>query len=241
MSNNKTLAKTWQQLVKFEQENKFFKTKDTVVLGLSGGADSVALLHFVRQLAQKRQFNIIACHVHHGLRQAASKDAAFAKATAKQFGIDFVLKKVNVKKLAKDEDLSIEHAARKARYAVFEEIAKKHKACTIALAHHGDDNAETILLNILRGTKAKGILGIPVTRFLGKVRIVRPFLCITRAEVENYIKEHSLSFIEDETNSQDIYTRNWVRTQLLPMLESKQPQIRQHLLAIASDAAKYIK
>ncbi len=241
MTNNKSLAKTWQQLIKFEQANKFFKTKDTVLVGLSGGADSVALLHFIKQLALKRQFSIIACHVHHGLREAAAKDAAFAKETAKKLDVDFVLKKVNVKKLVKDEDLSIEHAARKARYAAFEEVAKKYKACTIALAHHGDDNAETILLNILRGTKAKGILGIPVTRALGKLKIVRPFLCITRGEVLNYIKAHKLSFIDDETNFQDIYTRNWVRTQLLPLLESKQPQIRQHLLAIASDAAKYIK
>lgn len=241
MDNLKFNATTWQTLIKFEKQNAFFKPKLSVLVGLSGGADSVALLHFVKQMSVKKHFNVYACHVHHGLREAADKDAAFAKDMAAKLDVPFLLKKVNVKALAKKENLSTEHAARKLRYAALSEAAKKFNCTKIALAHHADDHVETIFLNILRGTKAKGLLGIPVTRKLGKLQIIRPFLCITRQEVLNYIKVNDLSFITDETNCDDAYTRNWVRANLLPMLESKQPQIRQHLLEISKDLSKYIK
>ena len=231
-------ATTWQTLIRFERENAFFKPKDKVLIGLSGGADSVALLHFLKQLAAKKHFSVYACHINHGLRKAAACDAVFSRKISTETGVPFILKKVNVKALAKKERLSIEHAARKARYRAFEEAAKQYGCRKIALAHHADDNAETILLNILRGTKAKGLLGIPPRRFLGRLEIVRPFLCITRQEVLNYIKEHKLNFVDDETNNDDIYTRNWARQQLLPLLETKQPKIRQHLLAISRDLAK---
>jgi len=231
----------WQELIKFDKRHGFFKPKAGVLVGLSGGADSVALLHFVKQIAQKKQFAVYACHVHHGLRKAAGKDAAFCAALAKKAGVPFILKKVNVKALAKKENLSPEHAARKARYAALEEAARKYNCPKIALAHHLDDHVETILLNLLRGTKAKGLLGIPVKRAAGKREIIRPFLCITRAQVMAYIKSHKLEYVDDETNSEDIYTRNWVRAKLLPLLEEKQPKIRQHLFEISTDLAKYIK
>lgn len=241
MDTSNFKAVTWQTLIKFEKQNTFFKPKISVLVGLSGGADSVALLHFIKQLSIKKQFNVYACHVHHGLREAADKDAAFSKEIAKILDVPFLLKKVNVKALAKKENLSTEHAARRLRYAALEEAAKKFKCTKIALAHHADDHVETVILNILRGTKAKGLLGIPVRRPLGKLEIIRPFLCITRQEVINYIKANNLKFIDDETNFDDAYTRNWVRAKLLPELESKQPQIRQHLFAISQDLGKYIK
>ncbi len=241
MDKNNFRAVTWQSLIKFEKQNDFFKPKIGVLVGLSGGADSVALAHFVKQLSVKKQLPVYACHVHHGLREMADRDAAFAKKTAKELEIPFILKKVNVKALAKKENLSVEHAARKARYQALSEAAEKCGCKKIALAHHLDDNAETFLLNVLRGTKAKGLLGIPVKRALGKLEIIRPFMCITRAEVDAYIKEHKLSFINDETNFEQTYTRNWVRGTLLPLLEEKQPQIRRHINDIAQDLYKYIK
>ncbi|MDR0953399.1 MAG: tRNA lysidine(34) synthetase TilS [Elusimicrobiota bacterium] len=234
-------ASTWQALIKFDKEHGFFKTKQAVLVGLSGGADSVALLHFVKQMSTKKHFDVYACHIHHGLRKSAGKDAAFSSSVAKKLNIPFIIKKVKTPALAKEEKLSIEHAARKARYAALGAVAKKFNCKKIALAHHADDNAETILLNILRGTKAKGLLGIPVKRPLGKIEIIRPFLVISRSEVLAYIKAHKLSFITDETNLDDAYTRNWVRHILLPLLETKQPKITAHLLAMASDLAKYIK
>ena len=123
-------ATIWQTLVNFAKENKFFKPKDKVLVGLSGGADSVALLHFICQLAKKHHFYVYACHVDHQLRKNSSKDAAFAKEYAKNLGVECVVKKVNVKALVKKEKKSIEHAARTLRYKAFEEAAKKFN-CSI--------------------------------------------------------------------------------------------------------------
>lgn len=241
MNKQKFKASAWQALINFERANAFFKPKDKVLAGLSGGADSVAMLHFLKQLAARKHFEVYACHVNHGLRALAARDAAFARGMAAKLGASFVLKKVNVKALARREKLSIEHAARKARYKAFEEAAKKLGCNKIALGHHLDDHVETMLLNLLRGTKAKGLLGIPARRALGRLQIVRPLLRITRRDVLDYIKAHDLAFIDDETNFEDIYTRNWVRQKLLPLLEGKQPKIRQHLAAIAADLSEYIQ
>ncbi len=212
----------------------FFKRAERVIVGFSGGADSVCLLHFLRHLSQKKHFEIWALHVNHGLREQAAADEKFCRAFAKKWGIGFISKKKAVRALAKKLDLSIEHAARKARYEALAEAAKQVGATKVALGHHLDDQAETFLLNMLRGTRAEGLCGIPPRRALNKnVEIVRPLLCITRAEVEEYLQENHLSFVTDQTNFDDIYTRNWVRHELLPLLQTKQPQIRQHLAGMA--------
>ena len=218
----------------------FFKRGETVLVGFSGGPDSVCLLHFLRYLAGKKHLELVALHVHHGLRgKAADADAAFCRKVCRQWDIPFLLAKKNVCALAKKLDLSTEHAARKARYEAFAHAARQTGASKLALGHHLDDQAETVLLNLLRGTKPEGLCGIPVRRALNKqVEIVRPLLCITRAEVEEYLKENKLSFVTDETNLDDAYRRNWVRHELLPMLASKQPQIRQHLATMAVQLSK---
>lgn len=241
MKDPKFQATIWQTLVNFSKENKFFKPKDKVLVGLSGGADSVALLHFICQLAKKQQFFVYACHVDHQLRVASKKDASFAKDYAKSLGVECFVKKVNVKTLAKKEKKSTEHAARTLRYKAFEEAAKKFNCSKIALAHHADDNAETFFLNLLRGTKAKGLCGIPVMRSLGKRQIIRPFLCITRQEIKKYLKHYNLKNVEDETNQEDIYLRNWLRLKIIPLMLEKQPLLKQHILAITKELSKLIK
>ena len=217
-----------------------FARGETVLVGFSGGPDSVCLVHFLRHLAGKKHFELIAVHVHHGLRgKAADADAAFCRKLCKAWDIPFVLKKKAVRTLAKKLDLSVEHAARKSRYAAFAEVARKTGATKLALGHHMDDQAETVLLNLLRGTWPEGLCGIPLRRALNKqVEIVRPLLCITRAEVEEYLKENKLPFVTDQTNADDTYRRNWVRHELLPLLEKKQPQIRQHLVLMAARLAE---
>ncbi len=234
-------ASTWKNMLTFSEP--FFKRGEIVIVGFSGGADSVCLLHFLRHLSQKKHFEIIALHVNHGLRgKAATADEKFCKKMAKEWEVDFVSVKKSVRALAKKLDLSIEHAARKARYEAFAEIAKKMGATKIALGHHLDDQAETVLLNLLRGTRIEGLCGIPVRRPLNnKVEIVRPLLCITRSEVEEYVQENNLSFVTDQTNFEDVYTRNWVRHELLPMLQSKQPKIRQHLSGMAAQLVEKLK
>lgn len=212
---------------------------DAVLAGLSGGADSVCLLHFLRYLAREKHFALAAVHVNHGLRgKEALADQRFCKQLCNELEIPFFCEKVNVKKLAKDLDLSPEHAARKARYDAFLKTARAWGATKLALGHHLDDQAETFLLNLLRGTKAKGLAGIPVRRALDKnVEIVRPLLCITRAETEEYLHRNGLSFVMDTTNTDETFTRNWVRGTLLPLLEMKQPQIRAHLALLTEEIA----
>lgn len=216
---------------------------DVVLAGLSGGADSVCLLHFLRYLAREKHFALAAVHVNHGLRgKDALADQRFCKALCKELEVPFFCEKVNVKKLAKELDLSPEHAARKARYDAFLKTARAWGATKLALGHHLDDQAETFLLNLLRGIKAKGLAGIPVRRALDKkVEIIRPLLCITRAETEEYLRQNGLSFVTDKTNTDDAFTRNWVRGTLLPLLETKQPQIRAHLALLARDMAALLE
>ena len=216
---------------------KLLTRQDQVLVGFSGGADSVCLLHFLNYLAREKHFRLAAVHVNHGLRgRAANADEKFCAQFCKTYDIEFFSVKVDVKKMRCKQALSPEHAARKARYAAFSKVARKWGATKLALAHHLDDQAETVLLNLLRGTKAKGLCGIPVRRPLcAGVEIIRPLLCISRKETEAYLKNNRLSCQTDQTNFEDVFTRNWVRHTLLPLLETKQPQIRAHLALLADE------
>ena len=210
---------------------------DAVLVGLSGGADSVCLLHFLQYLSSEKHFRLAAAHIHHGLRgKEATADQRFCRQLCQSWGIEFLTLKTDAKKIAEQRHLSPEHGARKARYEAFVKLARRWGANKLALGHQLDDQAETVLLNLLRGTKAKGLAGIPVRRPLAKdLEIVRPLLCITRAETEAYLQNNGLGHITDQTNFDDQYTRNWIRFALLPLLETKQPQIKNHLALIAQD------
>lgn len=217
--------------------------KDSVLVGLSGGADSVCLLHFLQYLAKEKHFALAAVHVHHGLRgKEADNDEQFCKNLCAALDIDLFVKKTDARKMAEKYHLSPEHGARKARYAAYQQIAKKWGATKLALGHHLDDQAETVLLNLLRGVKPQGLAGVPVRRPLCKgVEIVRPLLCITRGQVEQYLKQNKLTYVTDQTNFEDVYRRNWVRYTLLPLLEEKQPKIRQHLAQFAQGISELLK
>ena len=220
--------------------SKLITRKDVVLVGLSGGADSVCLLHFLQYLAKEKHFALAAVHVNHGLRGCASTaDEKFCKDLCHTLDIELFVKKVDAKAVTQKYDLSPEHGARKARYKAYEQVAKKWGATKLALGHHLDDQAETFLLNLLRGTKAQTLAGIPLRRPLcSGVEIVRPLLCVTRAQVEEYLVQNKLTHVTDQTNFEDKYRRNWVRNNLLPLLETKQPQIRQHLAQFASQLAE---
>ncbi|MDR0291459.1 MAG: tRNA lysidine(34) synthetase TilS [Elusimicrobium sp.] len=234
---NEFYSKIWAKLL--NENSKVFRRGDRVLAGVSGGADSVALLHFLKKLSEKNRFALYACHVNHNLRKNAKRDEIFTKKFCDSIGVECVVCQADVKKIAREYNLSAEHAARKARYRAFEAACRRKTANFLALAHHADDNAETLLLNILRGTKAKGLAGITARRPLNKtVTLVRPLLGIRRKDIEDYIKFNKLKFVMDETNMRENFTRNWVRRRLLPMLEKKQPRVREHLNMISCDLAK---
>jgi len=198
-----------------------------IAVGLSGGVDSVVLLH---QLKEKSQARVRAIHVHHGLSPNADAWAAFCRSLCKRLDVPLAVRKVSVRRAGK----GLEAAAREARYAAF----KKEKADVIALAHNLDDQAETVLMNLLRGAGARGASGMAEHARLGRKVLWRPLLGKTRKEILAYARKHRLDWIEDESNANEALTRNFIRRSVGPLLERKFPQWRQSLARAARHFAK---
>ncbi|HBL84103.1 MAG: tRNA lysidine(34) synthetase TilS [Clostridiales bacterium GWF2_38_85] len=189
----------------------------TVIFGLSGGVDSVSLLYALNEISKKYPFKIIALHVNHGIRENAVRDEEFSRSFAQSLGVKFISEKIYIPKAAEELKQGIEETARQFRYILFEQAAEKYNADKIITAHNKNDNAETVLLNIIRGAGLNGICGIALTR--GK--IIRPMLIYTRAEIEEYAHFCDLSYVVDETNLDIEYTRNYIRHEIIPLLEKQ--------------------
>ncbi len=189
-----------------------------VVAGVSGGADSTALLLFLCSLRETYNLEIYAVHVHHGIRgEEADGDMAFVQQLCKQMNVHCTVKHHDIKGMAKTKNLSEEEAGRMARYTDFEEELKKHKADLIAVAHNMNDQAETVIMRLCRGTGLTGLAGIRPVR--GK--IIRPLIDCFRSEIEEYLKENNQSFRTDSTNFEEDYTRNRIRLRVLPYMSKE--------------------
>ena len=196
-----------------------------VAVGLSGGVDSVVLLHRLRALAPRLGFRLSAVHVHHGLSPNADAWAAFCRKLCKAWGVPLSVRKVRVRR----RGAGLEAAARAARRAAFGRVA----ADTIALAHHLDDQAETVLLNLLRGAGPRGASAMPVAGRLGGKLLLRPLLEVPRREILAYARTHRLGWVEDESNRDAALTRNFLRLHVGPLLESRFPRWRESLARAA--------
>lgn len=221
------------ELINQIAKQKLFNKNDKVIVATSGGADSMALLVLLKGLAvEKKELNlkILAVHVQHHIRgQEAENDALFVESFCKTKTIPFYRVDVDAPNLAKKEKISLEDAARKLRYNALEEIRAKVNAKCIVTAHHRDDQAETVLLNLLRGASAKGLRGMQVRNGY----IVRPILFISRSTIEDFCKKEKISYCFDSTNNDITYKRNKVRKVLLPLLEEFNPQIKNNLVHTA--------
>jgi tRNA(Ile)-lysidine synthase len=207
-----------------------FKPGETVVVAVSGGADSVALLDILTQLEAER-LRLVVAHVNHGLRGDASDgDEAFVARLAAGSELPFVVLHADVAALARTSRLSLEDAGRKARYAFFAETARAYGATSIALAHHLDDQAETVLMRLLRGAGGAGLSAMG--NGLHKV-LKRPLLQVSRAEIEQYLKVRGLSYRTDESNADTAILRNSIRHELIPLLRKYNPKVSQRLAATA--------
>jgi tRNA(Ile)-lysidine synthase len=227
------------------RENSLVTAGDKVVVAVSGGPDSLCLLHFLHQLSQEIELRLVVAHLNHGLRPEAQLEADGVKEIASVWSLPFEVKTVDINNLKKRLKLSEEEAGRRARYRFLFQVARKYSAGVIALGHHFDDQAETVLLNIIRGCSVDGLAGMQPVKTRGRIKLIRPLLCLRRAEIENYCRQHNLHPFTDSSNLETDYTRNKLRLQLMPHLENTyNPKIKEALVKLASLAAadrKYLK
>ena len=210
----------------FTTENSLFSAPCHVLLGVSGGADSMSLLHLLTHWPTEG-LRVTALHIHHGLRgDAADRDAAFVREYCTAHDIPYFIEAVDVASFADAERCSIEDAGRRMRYSLFEETRKNVGADYILTAHTASDQAETMLMHLIRGCGLDGLTGIPTAR--GVVR--RPLLCASREEIEEYCHQWSVPYVEDETNTETEYLRNFVRHRVIPTLSERNPSIERTLL-----------
>ncbi len=190
---------------------------DKVVLGLSGGPDSVCLLHILTRLKETLGIEVYAAHLNHQIRgMEAQRDALYVSELCDKLGVTVFVKSIDVPKYCKDNKLSIEEGARKLRYEMFSEIRESLNANKIAVAHNLNDQAETVLMRMMRGTGLQGLKGIDYMR---DNVIIRPILDIERSDIEAYCEEHNLNPRIDSSNLETVYTRNKVRLELIPYME----------------------
>lgn len=190
-----------------------------LLLGLSGGADSCALFHMLLEYCKEHRTPLTLAHVDHGIRgEEAKRDAAFCRALAEKHSLPFHLLEADVPALAKASGRSIEEEARAVRYVFFERVMKDGGIPLLVTAHNADDNAETLLFRLARGTAVRGLSGIPPVRPFGNGRVIRPLLEMTKADILSYCKENSIDFVTDSTNECTDYARNRIRHNALPEL-----------------------
>ena len=222
--------------------NNILQFNDKVAVALSGGCDSMCLLHYLCQNSKELNLSIIALNVEHGIRGESSlKDTAFVKEYCQKNSIPLLTYSVDAPSFAKANKLSIEQAGRVLRYECFQVALKSNKCTKVATAHHRDDNVESILFNLFRGTGLKGLSGIQTTRCDG---IVRPFLSVDRSELEEYAKQNSIPFVTDQTNLEDDYTRNYIRHNVVPSIKQIFPELNtsiERLSSIAKTDDEYIE
>jgi len=224
-----------------------------IIVAVSGGPDSMTLLECLWRIIERREVGsgarrLVVAHLHHGLRDAADADAEFARNEAERRGCRFVLGHEDVNAVARSEKLSTEAAARKARYAFLTRCARETGAFAIALGHNADDQAETVLLRLLRGAGVRGVGGMRPVRSAGEdapgVKVIRPLLEVGRAQIEEFVREEDIPFRTDETNADPRFTRNRLRLDIIPALrDAVQPRLAEVLgrfARLAREAADHI-
>ena len=206
------------------REYSLIPKSSIVTVALSGGADSVALLYALNRLKDKLGITVKAAHLNHLIRgDEAFRDEEFVKNLCSSLDIPLICEEIDVPKLAKEQNLSLETAAREIRYEFLNRVCESG---LIATAHTASDNLETVLLNLARGTAIGGLCGIPIKRD----NIIRPIISVTREEIEKYCAENNLSFVTDSTNLSDDYTRNKLRHNIVPVLRELNPKIEKSVL-----------
>lgn len=207
---------TEQKVIRFISENNLILSGDRILIGLSGGPDSVFLLHFLNKFQKKFRIEIGAAHVNHLLRgKESDRDELFCKTICREISIPFFSIRKKVKSYSLKHKISLEAAGRKIRYDFFEKISNQHRYNKIATAHNADDNTETVLLNLIKGAGLKGISGIPIKR----KNIIRPILALSKNEILNYLGNNLFEYRTDSSNLSNEYERNFLRNEIIPLIQ----------------------
>lgn len=220
-------ARFFDRVLTTIQKHRMLSKHDRVLVAVSGGPDSVALLHFLKHISSMYDLSLHVFHLNHLIRgNKADEDAKFVEALAQSFGVPVTLMRFDVPGLAKREKLSIEEAARKVRYELMDEVAAEIGAQRVALGHHADDQVETFLMRLIRGSGLEGLKSmLPV-----RGHFIRPFIDVTKEDILTYIEENQLSYRIDASNEDVSLLRNRIRHELVPLLTDYNPQLKGSLL-----------
>lgn len=231
MRNDWSAKEMQEKVLKTANQKQLFKKGEKVLVALSGGADSVCLFSMLFSIKDRLGINLEAVHVNHEMRDTAKRDEEFVKALCQEKNIPCHVCSVDVKSYEKEQGIGSEEAARILRYQQFERVGEAIGADKIALAHHMDDQAETVLFHLCRGSGIKGLLGMSYQR----EKYVRPILNLSREDIEAYLEMNGQAYMTDETNLTDDYTRNRIRHQVLPLLNEQVANRASQHIAEAAD------
>ena len=218
LQNKKVRIMIEKEVLSTIKKYNMIKEGDKVVIGVSGGPDSITLLNVLNKFKEKLNIKIYVAHINHSIRKEADEETEYVREFCKKIGVEFFFKKIDVEQEAKKLKIGTEEAGRNIRYAFFEEVAKKVGANKIATAHNSNDNAETVLMNIIRGTSISGLKGIEKMR---DNKFIRPLIETTRDKIEEYCKIENLNPRYDKSNKENVYTRNKVRNLLIPYIQKE--------------------
>lgn len=236
MRRKEFAARVWSKLVAYEKRQELLPRGGKVLAAVSGGADSVCLAHWLSVQAKRKNLEVALLHVNHGLREKeAERDAASVRALGKRLGLKTYVVRADVRGRAAKRGLGLEDAGRRERYRALVARARRGKFGLVATGHHLDDQAETVLLHLLRGTSLEGLGGIAPRRPLAPgLELIRPLLPLSRDEVRAYLDVHGLPWREDRSNADPKFTRNWIRREVLPLLETRAPGLKERLDGLAA-------
>ncbi len=213
------------------KQSKYFCSGDTIIIGVSGGIDSVCLLYILNSLKHNLGIRLIVGHFNHNLRKESKNEEMFIQQLTDTYNLPVEISRWKKQPSKKDFN---ENSARQARHKFFTQIAKKNKTQKIVLAHNKDDVAETVLMRIIRGSGTNGLQGILPVKQIDSLEIIRPLLHTSRAEIEKIVKKQKLSYKNDATNQSPIFTRNKIRLDLLPKLKKEyNPNISENLIHLS--------
>lgn len=231
------LVETLEQTI---QKFNLLKYNDRVVVGVSGGPDSVALIYLLNSLKAKWRLYLHLAHLNHMLRnEEAEEDSTFVQKLAQKLKLPLTCENIRVKDFAKAQKLSLEEAARNLRYSFFSKVAKLNHSSKVALGHNRDDQAETVLMRFLRGSGISGLRGMPVKRKLQACLIIRPLIEVRRKEIIRFLAAKGILYRSDSSNLENLYFRNRVRNELIPSLEKDfNPNIREILVNFAENVSQ---